>query len=288
MKSEVSRNSPVRTVEDLERAVRAIADVFQTDTIVVVGSQAILVGWPDASELLRTSKEIDVYPANYSDWESENSPDRTYDVIDSNLGSDTTFHITHGFFIDGVDVRAATLPQGWQQRAVYREVFTPTSTLRAVAPCVEDLIVSKLARLIEKDSDFIEECHRNNPLDVDTIKHLVSSTFKEQALIDRAHRFLDYLPKLDRIPEPDFNIEIPELPTGTHLAFYSSDRKSVSVRRYDEEKELYTVLDNPLGPAVVTRDKEVFALDGQILSKDEWSKHPRVTENQDNSSRFQR
>lgn len=58
-----------RTVVDLDRAARAISDCFATDTVFIIGSQAILVIRPDAPVILRTSGEIDAYPGNVCDWE---------------------------------------------------------------------------------------------------------------------------------------------------------------------------------------------------------------------------
>ena len=39
---------PYRTLEDLERTVRALAIEFDTDKVIIIGSQAILVEWPEA------------------------------------------------------------------------------------------------------------------------------------------------------------------------------------------------------------------------------------------------
>jgi hypothetical protein len=44
-----------RTREDIERAVRALAREFNTDTVFIIGSQAILLSWPDAPEIMRGS-----------------------------------------------------------------------------------------------------------------------------------------------------------------------------------------------------------------------------------------
>jgi hypothetical protein len=41
-------NRQSRTIADLERTVRAIATEFKTDSVFIIGSQAILVGWPEA------------------------------------------------------------------------------------------------------------------------------------------------------------------------------------------------------------------------------------------------
>ena len=64
-----------RTVEDLERAVRSLTRHFKTDTVIVVGSQAILLTWPDAPSAMRMSSEIDAYPQNNRAWERTH-PDR--------------------------------------------------------------------------------------------------------------------------------------------------------------------------------------------------------------------
>lgn len=66
---QAARSLEVRSVADLETAARALAFHFQTDTIIIIGSQAILVGWPEAPVVMRTSPEIDAYPANARLWE---------------------------------------------------------------------------------------------------------------------------------------------------------------------------------------------------------------------------
>lgn len=61
----------VRTFEDLVQTVRAIARLFKADKVFIIGSQSILLSWPDAPALLRTSGEIDAYPENARIWEIE-------------------------------------------------------------------------------------------------------------------------------------------------------------------------------------------------------------------------
>jgi hypothetical protein len=109
---------PIRTLEDLERTVRAIATEFKTDRIFIIGSQGILLAWPSAHALMRTSPEIDAYPGNARDWErreKQKHPDEFPEAsehIDALFGSGSQFHQTHGFFIDGVDENTAMLPAG--------------------------------------------------------------------------------------------------------------------------------------------------------------------------------
>lgn len=54
----MSRSS-VRTQVDLDRVGRTLGEHFKTDLVVVVGSLSVLVGWPEAPVLMRTSDEID-------------------------------------------------------------------------------------------------------------------------------------------------------------------------------------------------------------------------------------
>jgi hypothetical protein len=37
-----------RTFEDLVETIRAIAQLFETDKVFIIGSQSILLSWPDA------------------------------------------------------------------------------------------------------------------------------------------------------------------------------------------------------------------------------------------------
>lgn len=117
--------SKVRTREDLERAIRAIAREFETDTVFIIGSQAILMSWPEAPINLRMSPEIDAYPDNAALWEQRESwsgepPAEASEHINALFGEGSMFHLTHGFYIDGVDQWTATLPKAWRACATVR------------------------------------------------------------------------------------------------------------------------------------------------------------------------
>lgn len=100
----------VRTIDDLHRAVRALAVHFDTDVVVIVGSQSVLLEWPDAPVLMRTSGEIDAYPGNIREWEAKNPGDLASEEINVLFGWGSQFHETFGFYIDGVDETTAKLP----------------------------------------------------------------------------------------------------------------------------------------------------------------------------------
>src|SRR5436305_4326550 len=96
----------VRTLEDLERTVRAIATEFKSDRIFIIGSQSILLAWPDAPHEMRDSPEIDVFPENARIWEIQEKakyPDEiplASEHINALFGIGSQFHETHGFYID--------------------------------------------------------------------------------------------------------------------------------------------------------------------------------------------
>ncbi len=183
----------VRTDDDLDRVARAIARHFETDTVVVIGSQAILVHHAEAPAIMRTSGEIDAYPGNAGEWESLNPGELASEEINAWFGFGSRFHETFGFYIDGVDADTAQLPMGWTERAVERTVPDDGKTIRVVAPCIDDLIVSKLHRLDRKDRDFIRACHDTRALDVALIGKRLAETGPQAEIAARAGMFLETL-----------------------------------------------------------------------------------------------
>ena len=197
----MSASRPFRTLEDLERTVRAIATEFKTDKVFIIGSQAILLSWADAPTDMKASPEIDAFPENAKVWEVEEKqkhPDESPEAsehIDALFGMGSRFHQTHGFYIDGVDESTAKLPAGWNERAVIRQIDVGGRSVMAVAPCPEDLIVSKLARLDDKDKSFIEAYHSARPLDPVVIEERIRLSNFEPAIASRA---VDYVRDLTR------------------------------------------------------------------------------------------
>ncbi len=133
------------TRAELEHAIRAACDVAQDDEVYVFGSQAILGQYPDAPEALRQSAEADIAP--------KNRPEMA-DAIDMFLGELSQFHETHGFYVHGLGIEAARLPDGWEQRAI---IVQNQNTRHNKGICVEghDLAASKLVAFRDKDKDFV-------------------------------------------------------------------------------------------------------------------------------------
>jgi len=132
--------------DQLEHAIRAACDVAKDTELWIFGSQAILGEFPNAPESLRTSIEVDIQPKNL--------PQTVID-IDGALGELSMFHQTHGFYVHGISIESAKLPEGWKQRVI--PVSDPISTHNNTGFCIEahDLAASKLAAYREKDKEFV-------------------------------------------------------------------------------------------------------------------------------------
>jgi hypothetical protein len=132
------------TRDELEHAIRAACDVADDTEIYVFDSQAILGQHPDPPEALRQSAEVDVMP--------KNKPDAV-DRIDGALGELSQFHQTFGFYVHGVSLETAVLPEGWQDRLIK---VCNENTRQCTGWCVEghDLAASKLVAFRDKDRNF--------------------------------------------------------------------------------------------------------------------------------------
>ena len=152
------------TRDQLEHAIRAACDIAGDTELIVFGSQAILGSYPDASESLRASIEIDVQPKNY--------PANT-DLVDATLGELSLFHSTHGFYIHGVTIDSAIFPAGWSGRTV--AVSHPRGTMGNIGHCLEahDLAASKIVANREKDRVFVIALLKEKLIDGDTLLNRV-------------------------------------------------------------------------------------------------------------------
>jgi hypothetical protein len=170
------------TFEQLEHAIRAACDVADDSEVIVFGSQAILGTFPEAHEDLRQSIEADIAP--------KNRPDRV-DDLDGALGEGSMFHSTHGFYVHGLSIEAATLPSGWQDRM--RKVATP-NTNGNVGWCLEghDLAASKLVAFREKDREFVRVLLRERYVNSDELFARIRALNVEDHLRDRIIRWLDF------------------------------------------------------------------------------------------------
>jgi hypothetical protein len=127
---------------EVEHVLRAAAAIAQEHSFVVVGSQAILLPFPNAPDDLLASRELDLYPAL--------NPGKA-DLIDGAIGALSSFDETFGYHADGVGPETAVMPSDWQDRAQLYYVGDVT----AICPEIHDLAVSKCVAGREKDAVFV-------------------------------------------------------------------------------------------------------------------------------------
>lgn len=135
------------TREHFEHAVRAAGALLGTDSLLVIGSQAlhasVVAELPP--EAVR-SVEVDI--AVPDDPEG-----RRADLIDGSIGEGSLFHETFGYYAQGVVETTAILPDGWRNRLVR---FETPATNGVVAWCLEphDLCIAKAIAGRPKDLEF--------------------------------------------------------------------------------------------------------------------------------------
>ena len=170
------------TRDQLEHAIRAACDVAKDTELWIFGSQAILGEFPNAPESLRASIEVDVQPKNRPE---------TVDDIDGALGELSMFHQTHGFYVHGVLIESAKLPDGWEQRTV--PISDPISTHGKTGRCIEthDLATSKLAAYREKDKEFVRLLLIEKMIDVKILTERISSLNVKEQLRERLLQWVE-------------------------------------------------------------------------------------------------
>jgi hypothetical protein len=97
----------------LEHIIRAAGDVPGEQTVIIIGSQAILASFDENRLPLDAirSMEADVLPLDDPDGSKA-------DLIDGVLGELSWFDETHGCHGDGVSIDTAVLPEGWESRLI--------------------------------------------------------------------------------------------------------------------------------------------------------------------------
>ena len=180
---------------ELEHAIRAACDIIKRNEVIVVGSQAIL-GTYYESELpaeATASQEVDILP--FSDDDEADA--EIADLLDGVAGEFSMFDETHGFSIDGVDLRTTTLPNGWRDRLIKvknQNTASLNSTFQFTGWCLEkhDLCVAKLCAWREKDLAFVSALIEAGLVSAKTIaKRLKHVPEEKQIAVERALKWIE-------------------------------------------------------------------------------------------------
>lgn len=137
------------TNDDLQRALSEAGRIVRGGTFLIIGSQSLLGSFAhgDLPPAATASLEFDI--AVFGDVDS-----RAADRIDGALGEWSEFHDRSGFYVQGVDVDTAILPDGWHGRTVRVPVIDEPG-VDAVCLDPHDTCAAKLARNDERDRVFV-------------------------------------------------------------------------------------------------------------------------------------
>ena len=152
--------------EELEHLIRAAGAITESRRLLVIGSAAILGAHPDTPCEAARSTEASLVPLDH--------PERA-DLISGALGELSPFHDTFGYYAEGVDLKTAILPQGWEGRLVPIDTFR---TNGHVGLCLEihDLFISKLVAGREKDLEFCQAVVRAGLVDREVLLERLKAT----------------------------------------------------------------------------------------------------------------
>lgn len=123
---------------------------------VVVGSLSVLGLKEVPPEMMSMSIDIDFFPLR----------DQTHvQEISAELGEDSLFHESHGYFLDPISAEVLVLPPGWMERMILHEF----GDLSVYFLDVNDTAISKYVRSAENDFRWIDAGFEAGIPDLDKI-----------------------------------------------------------------------------------------------------------------------
>jgi hypothetical protein len=156
--------------DQLEHGIRAATDLLQEESVIIIGSQSVLGSVDDQALPAEAvwSMEIDVLPI-------DDPAETKADAVDGAIGEGSMFHESHGFYVQGVGQRTATLPDGWRDRLI---PVSNENTAGRTGLCLErhDLCVAKLVAGREKDYEFCTALIEAGIVDLTVLFERLTST----------------------------------------------------------------------------------------------------------------
>lgn len=149
----------------LDHILRAAGNITGQKQFVIVGSQALHGKYPDLPDEIVMSAEVDLF--------APKQPDTT--ELLNEIGVDSPFHVTHGFYADPIDEGTATLPKGWKGRLVNLPAGD-TGGVKGLCLEPHDLAIAKYAARRDKDRVFTSELVRRGLVSRETLLALVELT----------------------------------------------------------------------------------------------------------------
>jgi hypothetical protein len=159
---------------EVDHVLRAAGRITGEKQFIIIGSQALHGKYPDLADEIVKSVEVDLLATK--------DPART-DWLNS-IGVYSPFHESHGYYVDPVDDKTATLPKGWKNRLVN---LPPGETEGVKGLCLEphDLAIAKYAASRQKDLIFTRELAQRGLLSKDRLFSLLDQTPVDDAARER-------------------------------------------------------------------------------------------------------
>jgi hypothetical protein len=129
--------------EDLGRLFARARDLCGETDYVVLGSLAVLGYSGHVPPRMAASLDVDAF--------CKGDPDRIFDLAPA-LGQGSPFEAEHGYYLDPISPRVATLPSAWDERLL-RIQLEPALVAWFLEP--NDAAVSKYARMEPRDREWI-------------------------------------------------------------------------------------------------------------------------------------
>jgi hypothetical protein len=135
--------------QQVDHVLRAAGRITREKQFVIIGSQSLHGEYPNLADEIVTSSEVDLVAAR--------SPQQT--GLLNEIGVDSPFHQSYGYYADPVDIATAVLPRGWKGRLVN---LPPDDTEGVRALCLEphDLAIANYVARRAKDIPFTRELVR--------------------------------------------------------------------------------------------------------------------------------
>ena len=171
------------TREQLAHALRCASRIADIRDVLVIGSQSILGSYSENELPLEATGSTEVDIAFIDD------PDDKSGLVDGAIGEFSDFHHEFGYYLQGVSVRTAVLPEGWRDRLV---IYETPQTKPGRGLCLEphDCILAKLVRFDEKDQNFAVALVKAGLIDLDTLAERVETLPSHPANIERIQEWI--------------------------------------------------------------------------------------------------
>ncbi|MBN9088859.1 MAG: hypothetical protein J0J01_18285 [Reyranella sp.] len=166
--------------QQLDHILRAAGTITGQKQFVIVGSQALHGKYPDLADTIVMSAEVDLF--------APRQPDAT--ELLSEIGVDSPFHATYGFYADPVDEATAVLPKGWKGRLVNLPAGD-TGGVRGLCLEPHGLAISKYAARRDKDKAFTRQLARRGLVDRETLLALVEQTPISAEIKERIRGYIE-------------------------------------------------------------------------------------------------